>query len=115
MELYPIVLAGIGLYKLEDPSEDETTTDGGGGRSGGGGGEAEHGCSMATETARGVAVARAAWVEAMMLLAVSLYFNLKISALTALSSACKDCTSCCNAEIAPMQPYTGSRSLTLAS
>lgn len=50
-----------------------------------------------------------------MLLLASLSLYLSIAALTALSSACKDWTCCCKAEIAPMHPYTGSLSLTFAS
>ena len=53
------------------------------------------------------------WEEGMIF--ASLYLYLSISVLTALSSACKDWTCCCKAEIAPMHPYTGSLSLTLAS
>lgn len=56
------------------------------------------------------------WEEGgMMLVVASLSLYLSISALTALSSACKDWTCCCKAEIAPMHPYTGSLSLTFAS
>lgn len=81
----------------------------GGGRGGGGGGG---GGGAAIETAPDEG-SIATWEEGIMLASLSLY--LSISPLTALSSACKDCTCCCKAEIAPMHPYTGSLSLTLAS
>lgn len=98
---------------------------GGGGGGGGGGGE---GVGIAGVSGGGTAIETAApgekkvrsWEEGdgfgllLILLLVliilldkwlaSLYLYLSISALTALSSACKTWTCCCNAEIAPIQP-----------
>lgn len=80
-----------------------------GGRGGGGGGG---GGGVAIETDP-EDWSIGTWEEDIMLASLSLY--LSISPLTTLTSACKDWTCCCKAEIAPMHPYTGSLSLTLAS
>lgn len=97
-----------GVYTEED---EETAGGGGGGRGGGrgvGGGGGGGGGVIET-----VPVENKArwWVgDIIMLLllswcvAVWLYLYLKISALTAFNSACRDCTWCCKAEIAPMHP-----------
>lgn len=82
-----------------------------GGGSGGGGGGGGGGAAIETAPAEGSIATW--WEEGIMWASLSLY--LSISALTTLSSACKDWTCCCKAEIAPMHPYTGSLSLTLAS
>lgn len=74
-----------------------------GGGGGGGGGACAGGCAgggAATETAP--EESKAIWEGGMILASLYLYFS--ISALTALSSACRDWTCCCKAEIAPMQP-----------
>lgn len=83
-----------GVY-IEEEEEVGGIEGGVGGAGGGGGGD------VATETAP--EERRATWEEGSTIL-VSLYLYLIISLLTALSWACKDCTSCCKAEIAPMQP-----------
>lgn len=73
---------------------------GGGGGGGGGGCGAGTGDGAATETAP--EESKATWDDGIILASLYLYFN--ISVLTAFSSACKDWTCCCKAEIAPMHP-----------
>lgn len=82
----------------------------GGGSGGGGGGRESGGGAAAMETAPDVESK-----DGSILLDDSLYLYFNISDLTALNSDCRNCTCCCNAEIAPMHPYTGSLSLTFAS
>lgn len=86
-------------------------TIGGGGSGGGGGGTVFCGGAAIIETKS----AGLEEIEIILLLEASLYFCFNISALTALSSVCKDWICCCKAEIAPMHPYTGSLSLKFAS
>lgn len=71
------------------------------GRGGGGGGWVVDGSGAAIETAPDESMAT--WEEGGTRLA-SLHLYFIISALTAFSSACKDWTCCCKAEIAPMHP-----------
>lgn len=69
-----------------------------GGRGGGGGGGGGGTITEISPEEGSIAM----WEEGIMLASLSLY--LSISDLTALSSACKDWTCCCKAEIAPMHP-----------
>jgi len=83
-----------------------------GGGSGGGGGGGGGGAAIETAPDEG---SIGTWWEEGGIMWASLSLYLSISALTTLSSACKDWTCCCKPEIAPMHPYTGSLSRTLAS
>lgn len=121
---YPWVLEGSAYKGPEEEHEEEeedevveeeTIMEGGGGGGGGGGGVAGGGTDGSSVIDMAPEETKAAWVEAMMLVAASLYLYFSISPLIALSSACNDCTCCCKAEIAPMHPYTGSLSLKFAS
>lgn len=122
-----IELLGVYTEEVEDEEKDERITEGEGNgfsggagncfcRGGGGSWERPCGCEFAG-IAADIASAeetKAAWLEEMRL-AASLYLYFSISSLIAFSSACKDWTCCCKADIAPMHPYTGSLSLRLAS
>lgn len=79
-----------------EEEEEEVEQRGGGG--GGGGGGAVGGAESETAPEE----SKATWEEEIMFASLYLYFS--ISALTALSSACRDWTCCCRAEIAPMHP-----------
>lgn len=81
---------------------------GGGGGGGGGGGKGVGGAGGGGGVIGTTPVENKAkwWVDGIIWWSWwgSLYLYLKISALTAFSSTCRDCTWCCKAEIAPMQP-----------
>lgn len=106
-----------GVYRedVDDVEDEEITTEwggrggGGGGRGGGGDGEIACGGAAMETTPGETNEDETIWVAA------SLYLYLSISVLIALSSACKDWSWCCKADITPMQPYTGSLSLKFAS
>lgn len=86
--------------------EEEEEAGGGGGGGGGGRGDGGGGGGGGVVTGTAPVENKAKWWEGIIWWSwwVSVYLYLRISALTAFNSACRDCTWCCKAEMAPMHP-----------
>lgn len=106
------------IEEVVDEDKDESITEGEGNGFGGGAGDGEGGgrggcwerpcdefaIAAGIDASPDETTKAAAWEEKRVAVAASLYLYFSISALTACSSACKDWTCCCRADIAPMHP-----------